>query len=566
MKLKDITMFAAFSFSCLAAAQTVDFDTDDFAGVGVYDSWVGSPFNTGLLQGNVKVVDNPYKDDVNPSDKVLALQRSRYGGNVFGAKVTLSEPFDLDNTSPDSPKYVHFYINKPIEGRMAVLLLGNRKEGNPEASQILNVSTTNVPVDTWKDVIVPVYASNGVRITAIVIVPDCESREDLTEDFMTYIDSLEVNKSAVSRSAGKRTDYPLNYDEDAIKTGNTGRHITSVTLSGATSGAQTLTPLAANYSRIYNDMTSSKEFVMMPGETLTPTFALEGNWQNSYIYIDYDQDGKFTPTLNANYTIPAGSEIVTYSYIETVENTSGFNSKGTAVSGGDRNNSVSPAFTIPASMPSGRYRIRFKTDWGSQDPGGSTTSTANNLLQNGGTVVDALVNIHADRQNIILQTRNGDVYSEQNTELGTTLPYAKALKIKLVPALGFKQNGFVLRHGYNLSGDSILHSNKQWSEKLIQASDIAADGTYTIPASLVDGDIMINAEFETLSAIGSALEKNALDVEPVKNGFTIKGENQKFVVTSADGRSLASGIVRGVRIFELPAGIYLVNNKKVLVK
>lgn len=57
-------------------AQTITFETEDYAALGVYDTWEASPFRTGELSGNVAVVDNHLKTaDGNNSDKILGMQR-----------------------------------------------------------------------------------------------------------------------------------------------------------------------------------------------------------------------------------------------------------------------------------------------------------------------------------------------------------------------------------------------------------------------------------------------------------------------------------------------------------
>ena len=95
--------------SSLLHAQTtdevrIDFENQDYQTIGVYDTWLKSPFRShdgqpAALQGNVQVVSNIDKnyDDVlkstpNTSSKVLGFQRSRYGSNTFGARIDLKQP------------------------------------------------------------------------------------------------------------------------------------------------------------------------------------------------------------------------------------------------------------------------------------------------------------------------------------------------------------------------------------------------------------------------------------------------------------------------------------------
>ena len=91
MKVKHYIALAALTLPLAANAQSnvINFESQTgYKSVGVFDTWENSPFRTGVLKGNVKVVNNPNKanDDIigqiNPSEKVLAFQRSRFGSNT----------------------------------------------------------------------------------------------------------------------------------------------------------------------------------------------------------------------------------------------------------------------------------------------------------------------------------------------------------------------------------------------------------------------------------------------------------------------------------------------------
>ena len=60
---------------------------------------------------------------------------------------------------------------------------------------------------------------------------------------------------------------------------------------------------------------------------------------------------------------------------------------------------TTPAFQVNA--PAGDYRIRFKMDWNSVDPGGriaadGTCTGTNGFLANGGSIVDATLRVTED--------------------------------------------------------------------------------------------------------------------------------------------------------------------------
>ena len=173
------------------AQVTVGFESADHGVTGVYDTWEESPFRTGRLEGNVAVVDNCVASDVNPSSKVLAVQRSRYGSNTFGAFVALKEYFGLSSVA----KYVNLMVHRPYSGRVMVIGLGKRTDRPGQSAmteQFWALSDSDVPADSWQRLSLPVKGNEGVVIHYLVIVPDCESPHDYVDDKICYIDEISV--------------------------------------------------------------------------------------------------------------------------------------------------------------------------------------------------------------------------------------------------------------------------------------------------------------------------------------------------------------------------------------
>lgn len=208
MKRNLILTVAAMALSLNAAAQTsITFDRADYGRLGVYDSWAESPFRTGQLEGNWAVVDNHlnntadiYGLNPNTSHKMLAVQRSRYGSNTFGASIELlpQQQFEL---TPNE-RYVHLMINRPYSGRIMVIGLGKRDDRpgqNPQAEQFWAMSTAPVPANQWEEVVLPFKGNGGITINTLVIVPDCESPHAYTDDRICYIDNIEINDNPLPR-------------------------------------------------------------------------------------------------------------------------------------------------------------------------------------------------------------------------------------------------------------------------------------------------------------------------------------------------------------------------------
>lgn len=478
----------------------IDFENQNYKSLGVYDTWHKSPFRSqnkqaAALEGNVQVVSNIDKnyDEIlkatpNASDNVLGFQRSRFGSNTFGARIDLKQPFALTKET----KYVHVMIHKPKVGRTMLIGLGkrtDRKGQSVDTEQFWELSTREVEPNKWVDAVFPVKGAGGIEIHSLVVVVDCEDTNDLKDDFLAYIDNIVVNNEAFTTT--NREDYPMNYNKDA-KCSRTDRGLKGISL-----GDQTY--------NLYSDITTStpaytylskQSFLAKPGETLNPAVQYKGIWMHSYVYLDLNNNGRFEPKVEGGQIVPnAGNELLAYSFLGGEDENSGFNSAGTEISGNGRNTLVMPEFTLPSDLQHGFYRMRYKVDWNSADAGGSIENN-NHILNNGGGAIDVRLNVHGDNVKIYQGALNGKVVAEDGTELnGISIPFGKPYTIKMKPEHGFNFSGLKVRHGYNLTGDSISHGTYQYVDELISRERFNADGTFTLPAEMIDGDVSLEGIF-----------------------------------------------------------------------
>ena len=238
MMKKNKTIFSALllAMSLGANAQTtISFDTDDFAKIGVYDSWSESPFRLGTLAGNAGVADNPdvAVDEVlgsapNSTSKVVAFQRSRHGSNTYGVRIDLKEPIRVTKQL----QYIHvmaYLKDKPADSRMMVVGLGKRLEDSwswqtGEDEQFW--AWTHSPVkakEGWQDIVVSFKgfsyskteeANKGIDIYSLVIIPDLRSPHADESDWVAYFDEIVVDNNAEKRFSTDK--YALDfYDESA---------------------------------------------------------------------------------------------------------------------------------------------------------------------------------------------------------------------------------------------------------------------------------------------------------------------------------------------------------------
>ena len=478
----------------LAFAQRVTFEsTEEYRSLGAYDTWEQSPFRTGVLNGSnyVALVANPDMEEkdapgvaTNASENVLAVQRSRYGSNTFGARVDLNEPFCLGT----SKRYVHVLVNKPEgEGGVVMLIgLGKRHdwEGQKPETEQFWVTASLSTQGQWNDLVFPVTTNESVDIHSLVVVPDLASPHLRTSDFVAYIDDIELNDSP--RPRYQVINYPLNFDSNQKPT-RTDRALTKLTFTGE--GVKDVT---VPTTTVYNNLTETAMVFAKAGSDVTVKMTYRGAWMSGYAYVDWNNDGQFTPVIE-NHKPAEGSELVSYTFL------SGYNSNGASQANG---NSVvdgaitCPAFTIPEGTQPGVYRMRLKVDWDNADAGGN--DNANNLLTaNGGAVVDVLLNVHEDNVRISANQLNGDVLTPEGAALSDApIAFGQSVKIKMAPAPDFTYTGIVLTHGYNLDGPEYVRDNRQYKSVTIPASSFdKATHEYTIPAAYIDGEVRIEGLF-----------------------------------------------------------------------
>ena len=500
---KNIILSAALMFFGLTAqAQTtITFDSaePDYKAISVYDSWEESPFRaaTPVIDFEAAVVENPDKeiDEVlgaapNATNKVVKLRRSRYGSNTFGVRIDLKEPIRVTKQL----QYIHvmaYLKNKPADSRMMVIGLGKRLEESwnwqtGEDEQFWATTNTAVkPKEGWQDIVVSFKgfsyskdenANSGIDIHSLVIVPDVRSPHADTEDWYAYIDEIVVDNNPDKRFSTDK--YALTYEKDANATRN-DRKLNSVGLTS--NGVNYSSEVVAG--KVYSDNTAKSVFSAKAGTEVQPTFGYTGNWMSGYVYVDWNNDGRFDYGVNDDGTPATGSEIVSYSAAQV--NGTWRKSDGTTRNDGNGLSGGMPKFTIPAGTAPGLYRMRYKVDWDNLNPAGAST-----IISNGGGYIDVMLDVHGDKVSVTASQLNGDIeLAAGGTLQNHETNYGESLKVKIKPAPGFVQYGFILKYGYNVTASQQLddNGNPNWIEVNVPYTAIAGDGTYDIPAEYIRG-------------------------------------------------------------------------------
>ncbi len=161
-----------------------------------------------------------------------------------------------------------------------------------------------------------------------------------------------------------------------------GRKLNSFTVSDNNSnstGTISVGQAGTASSAIYFDKTGST-LTTSAGANISCAVDWSGSWMHGYMFVDYNNDGEFNQTVNAdgtvNHTDANPGEVVAFSYYNTADanGASAPNSAGITVSREHVKDTMPiPAFTLPANLQPGSYRARLKIDWNSIDACGNSS-------------------------------------------------------------------------------------------------------------------------------------------------------------------------------------------------
>lgn len=188
--------------------------------------------------------------------------------------------------------------------------------------------------------------------------------------------------------------FAINFDEDATPTRN-DRQVTYISLTTEDGNMQTF---SIEPGKVYTDLTNEAVFVVEENTEVSGEIGYNGDWMHGYFYIDLDHD--YQLSCNAYDQDQSGTELLSYSFWsgDLYSDTQGYNSLGELFTDNARNTVIDknrialPVFTAPGA---GEYKVRFKVDWNSVEPGGNT-NPEQDFLTNGGFIVDAILRVKPD--------------------------------------------------------------------------------------------------------------------------------------------------------------------------
>lgn len=336
-----------------------------------------------------------------------------------------------------------------------------------------------------------------IKTLIIKIMPPIKKRHQA-------ILSALVAVSPIAAAAG----YPTNYPPDTEIELN-GRSLQSIALTSPSDGAQTIAIGQDADGLLYHDATS-KCFAAAAGESVTASFNWTGGWMHGYVYLDRDNDGSFDYMLDAGNHIADPVDVMAYS------NFNGRDSAGANTA--DGNVGVNPpGFTIPADLAPGLYRMRYKVDWNSIDPGGNTADGAlhgQTITANHGAIADALVYVHPAAEPGLRITAEKCAVTDLagNPLEGREITPGKTTNVLLTPDEGYRVVSATIESGTRLDAEGVEFANPSMTYKAltIPLSDMM-DNIFEIPADYTYGKVALTVKVEegsdpALDYYSSALE------------------------------------------------------------
>ena len=465
MKRSIYAAVAALAFAAGATAQDYEcsFEAGDYKAVSTFDTWADSPFRTGQLTGQAKVIDNPHRDDINGTGRVLAFHRSQWGSHLYGARVDLATPLPF----ADTPRYLHVMIHKPTRGKAALVILGKRSAWagqSPETVQLVSPSLNEVEGDKWCDAVFMVRGNVNAEMHSFVVATDTERNPATQGSYTAFIDNLFLNDDPTPRNVSEP--YKVAFDTNATVADGTPPFSSVAFSSPDGEGGKLM--LSASQQAAYQYIDQCPLASAKPGDRVTLDIRGGGADFACDIYADWDNDGVFAAGTDGELVATTPSLVP--------------DSAGAG---------CTMSFAVPESIKPGNYRLRLKAANAlssrpdPSDPTGVDTAA-------GGRIIDCLANVHAAKVKVGFVARMCEVTSTDGGLAPAEAEWGKDLVFNLRMDGDYRLTGLEVKHGHNLTGPQHTNGNQQWSVDVI---DVTEDGRLTIPARMVDGDVSVTILF-----------------------------------------------------------------------
>ena len=306
------------------------------------------------------------------------------------------------------------------------------------------------------------------------------------------------------------------------------RGLTTFTLTDGTNSLEVsgIQDVDSRTAPVYADK-SAQKLTTYAGATLKFTeFNYTGSWMHAYAYIDYNQDFEFNLTNNNNGE--GEGEIVSYNYYEGYDITGTTVDQGSAIGNTYGESKAMPAFTLPANLQPGEYRMRIKIDWNNLD----ADYGAGDIAANGGCQCDITIVVESSvpRRVSVAAGDGGSVTIEGET--GTEVEVAGNVNIIATPDYGYEFVNWKKGNEVASTAASYVYNGAEEANFVAEFRRLTIDEQYSLLSQptfkLSDGNITEISQIEfngsNMTGFQTALgtTKHLNDVIKVRAGGTYK--------------------------------------------
>jgi hypothetical protein len=295
------------------------------------------------------------------------------------------------------------------------------------------------------------------------------------------------------------------------------RGLTSITLTNSKNETLTLKDIIKTLStdsiqndnliyratKVYYDCTDVDTYGTIDiyeGESNSFSVEGTGGWLHSYLYIDYNNDGLFTPSLNeTTHTVNDESELETfnrYNYLpnDTLNTVPFYDSLGNEYYVVDGSNGgyapityTLPDFIVPDIVAPGQCRARYVLGWNTIDATGKSVTGSTDdtlrgdLAKQGGVIIDFTVNIIRTPRSVTVQSQTIGDEDLATIAIGDTdeltVENSEAVRI-----LATSKNAEAQFIGWVDDDDNVVSDSELYTYTGL--SDVTLTATYGFPVQL----------------------------------------------------------------------------------
>jgi hypothetical protein len=435
----------------------------------------------------------------NPIEPAKFVNWVDAAGNVLSTDATYAE-----NGSEDITLTANFGFDISAQAEAASIYFTDEEGKAIEQGVVIAGKTVIANVTPEKDTELSTFTVNG------------EAAELADDNTYTFT----VDKPYVLQAVYfQRWDhFDGNVTTSAAQRNN--RYIKSLTVSDKLGDTKTIAGPGAGVRPVYSNQ-SETVFETRAGQELTFTVDGAGSNLQTFVYIDYNNDGIFDVEFDENGAVTAKSELISTNGYTLDGGTTWLNSLGQKSKVGTSiAKPALPTIVIPEDLPAGLYRVRYKVDYRNPSPYGNVDqdTPSNSIDRQAGTIIDFTLSVKSGVRTVSVASANKYGNALISTEEFTTVTNDKVLTLVAEPIAPAVFMGWVDSEGTVVSKDARL--------KYAGVSDLALTANFGFAVTYKAGE---NGSISVVNADGDAITSGDIIAGDEELTITVTPDTDYFV-------------------------------------